>query len=192
MNAERKSAIKDYASTTGMLYLFSLMLSMFSVVFIIDAVPKWIRFLVSFLFLAPLFYLAFYQGLTSGEKLYKKAAKSVLGDLHGMKQVHAPYYKCIYYVIGYVLPLWIVFIVATITKLTLVRFIGLAFTFPIMLLFSSVKVLDLGAVKPVDLAVFLPYVLVLAGVFAIGFVLKVQRLKKQQADIQSELRSFNN
>ncbi|MDE7395561.1 MAG: hypothetical protein K2M95_05550 [Clostridiales bacterium] len=192
MKKETKKALKGYLATAGVLYLFSFVLSIFSVIFILDKIPKWIQFIVSFLFMAPLFYLAFANGLASGEKMYKENAQVALGDLHGEKSVSLPYYKCIYHVLGFVLPLCLLFTVAILAKVQVLKVIGCGFVFPVVLLFSSINVISAAKVALIDLAVVLPYILVLAGTFIFGYIFKAWRLKKQRAELQSELRSFDN
>ena len=60
------------------------------------------------------------------------------------------------------------------------------------MLFRSVGLLDLAKPSAVTLAVFLPYALVIAGLFVLGYILSVLRLKRRHADIKSELRTFDN
>lgn len=192
MKKETKKALKEYLATSGILYLFSLVLSLFSVIFILDKIPKWIQFIVSFFFMAPLFYLAFVNGLSSGEKMYKENAQVALGDLHSAQSMSLPYYKCIFHVLGYVVPLCLLFTVATLAKVQVLKVVGCGFIFPVVLLFSSINVISAAKVSLLDLAVILPYIVLLAGVFVFGYLLKAWRLKKQHAQLQGELRSFDN
>ncbi len=192
MKKETKREVKRCLTSVFFLYVFSLLFSLFSLIFIIDKIPNPIKFILSFVFMAPVFLFAYIQGKSNGEKLFKENVHPALDDLHDAKEIKIPYYRCVYHVLGYVVPLLIIFVAAVITKSRATRLVGFAFTFPVVLLFSSVHVIDFAVVTPVTLAVAVPYVLLVGGAFVLGYVLRAHRLKAQHGNIQSELRSFNN
>lgn len=192
MQKETKNNLKSYVFSTVALYGFSLLFSLFSLIFIIDKIPAWVQFAISFLFMAPTFFVAYVQGRTQGEKLFKAHAKTSLRDLHNEEGLYLPWHKCLFHVIGYIVPLFLLYIIAVIAKNQIVRLVAMIFQFPAALAFYGLRVLDLAVVTPLTLAIFLPYTLLVAGTFVGGYVLKIYRLKKQQADIESEIRMFDN
>lgn len=192
MKKETKKEIASYAISSLMLFAFSLIFSLFSLIFFIDKIPNVVQFLISFIFIAPTFYIAFVQGRHQGERLFKANFRTTLNDLHSEHEIKIPYYKCIFYVLGFIVPLIILLIVAVIAKSTSVRLIVLAFEFPVALMFSSINVLNMKIVTPLTLAVFVPYTLLIAGMFILGYVLKILALRRQHANIESEIRMFDN
>lgn len=192
MKKETKKEIVRYVLTSLTLYGFALVFSLLSLIFIVDKIPNWVQFIVSFLFIAPTFYISFIQGKSNGEKLFKARAKTSLTDLHAEEAIDLPYHKCVFHVLGFVVPLVLCTVFAVIFKNTVLRIIVYGFEFPMALMFSSVHVMDLSVSSPIMLAAFLPYTLLLAGMFILGYLLSLYRLKRRQADIQSELRMFDN
>ncbi len=193
MTKETKKNIGRYAISSISLLGFSLVFSLFSFIFIVsDKIPAWVRIIVSFVFIAPIIYLAFSQGKTQGERLFKAHAKTTLSDLHEEMPLDIPYYKCVFHVLGFAVPLTVLYIIAVILKSNAVRFAAMIFEFPVALLFSSANIIKLNVTTPLTLAVFIPYTFIVAGVFVFGYILKIQQLKRRHAEIKSELRSFDN
>ncbi|MCI8488081.1 hypothetical protein [Pumilibacter intestinalis] len=192
MDKTKKNEIKRYVLSTLTLYGFSLIFGLLSMIFIIDKIPEWLQFVISFVFVAPTAYISFSQGKAQGEKIFKENAKTTLTDIHSEQALKIPEYKCVFHVIGFIVPLYILLILAVILKNNVLQFIAVIFEFPAALMFSSVGLLDLAKPSAVTLAVFLPYALVIAGLFVLGYILSVLRLKRRHADIKSELRTFDN
>lgn len=192
MKKETKQNLGKYTLTAITMYAFSLLFSLLSLIFIIDKIPSWLKFVVSFIFIVPILYISFLQGKSSGEKLFKARAKTTLSNLHAEEAIAIPYHRCVYHVLGFVVPLLFVLIFAVIFDNGVLRLILYAFEFPAALLFSSVGVLPLHTASPIMLAVFIPYTLIVAGMFVLGYLLKAYRLKRQHADIESEIRMFDN
>lgn len=174
------------------MYGFSLIFSLLSLIFIYEKIPNWVQFLISFVFIAPIFYFSFMQGKSSGEKMFKSRAKTTLADIHSGRGINIPYYKCVFHVIGFVVPLYVIFILSVILKNTVLRLVAMIFAFPAALMFSSINVLSLSNVTPITLAIFLPYVLLEAGMFVLGYFLKSYALKRQHGNIENEIRAFDN
>ncbi len=192
MKKETKKNVISYLTSTLALYGCALIFSLFSLIFFIDKIPKVVQCIVSFVFMAPTFYMAFAQGRGKGDRLFKAKAKTTLNDIHGEIALEIPYHKCVFHVIGFVLPLTFLFVLATILHSTAVRFVGMLFTFPVALLFSSINVLDTSKVMPSSLAIFLPYIFLLAGTFVMGYIFRVRTLKRQHGNIENEIRMFDN
>lgn len=192
MKKQTKKEIVSYVLSTLFLYGFSLVFSLLSLIFIADKIPKWVQFVVSFVFIAPILYIAYVQGRTQGEKLFKARAKTSLTDLHAEQAICLPYHKCVWHVIGFCVPLVLCTVFAVALKNTVFRLIVLAFEFPVALMFYSVGVIDIAVASPIMFAIFVPYALIVAGIFVLGYLLTLYRLKRRQADIESEIRMFDN
>lgn len=52
MKKQTKKEIVSYVLSTLFLYGFSLVFSLLSLIFIADKIPKWVQFVVSFVFIA--------------------------------------------------------------------------------------------------------------------------------------------
>ena len=82
MDKTNKNEIKRYVLSTLTLYGFSLIFGLLSMIFIIDKIPEWLQFVISFVFVAPTAYISFSQGKAQGEKKFKEKAKTTLTDIH--------------------------------------------------------------------------------------------------------------
>lgn len=192
MNKSTRKRIGRYALSSLMLYLFALVFSLLSLIFIVDKIPAWGKFIASFVFIVPVFYISYIQGKMQGEKLFRERASTTLSDIHAEVRLQLPYHYGVFHVLGFAVPLLLLIVFAVIFKNTALRLIVFAFEFPIGLLFSSVKVFDTAVSSPLMLAIFIPYTLLLAGMFVLGFALAMYRLKRRQAEIESEIRMFDN
>ena len=156
------------------------------------AMPKWASFIASFLFMAPVFILSYSQGKQQAEKLFKKNAQTGLNNIHSESALNIPMFEWIYHLLGFLIPVILLDIFAVIFKNNVVQLLGVLFEFPVVLLFMTIGVMDMRVPKPVNLAILIPYLLLIAGIFVLGFMLKIIRLKRQYADIHNELRTFDN
>ena len=192
MTKETKRNIGNYAVSSLAIYGFSLIFGLLSMIFIIESIPVWIRFIVSFVFIAPTAYIVFARGKTQGEKLFKSYAKTTLSDIHSEQSLNLPVYKSVFHILGFIVPIIILLILSVIIKNNVLQFMAVVFEFPLALMFMSVGALSLAIPSWKTLVVFIPYTLLLAGLFILGYVLSVYRLKRRHADIKSELRTFDN
>ena len=76
MKKQTKQNIKRYVLSCFTIYGISLLFSLFSLIFILDIMPGWLQFVVSFVFIAPTMFMLFSQGKVQGEKLFKLRAKT--------------------------------------------------------------------------------------------------------------------
>ena len=67
---ERKPII-EYLLTSGGMYLYSVMFSIFGIIFILDQIPGFVKILLGIVFIAPAVIVEFQKGKFSGEKEYK-------------------------------------------------------------------------------------------------------------------------
>ncbi|MCI8412743.1 MAG: hypothetical protein HFE47_01430 [Clostridia bacterium] len=192
MKKETKKEIGGYVMSNLTILVFSLIFSLLALIFIIDKIPKWLQFVISFVFMAPVFFIVFSQGKNRGERIFKEHAKTTLDNIHGEQAIEIPYHKCVYHVIGFVSLMLIFCVLATALKNTVLRMFVFIFEFPAVLLFSSVGALALDVVTPVTLAIFIPYTLIEAGMFVLGYFFQIRKLRRRHADIENEIRMFDN
>lgn len=191
MKKERKPVV-EYLISSLVILAVSLIFSIISIVFFADTIPGWVQFLVSFVFIAPIWFLTFTQGKGAGEKLYKKRSETSLNDIHRSVAIDIPYYKCIYHVLVYAVPLLILTILCVILDNVGVHLAVALFIMPITLMFSSINVIAMTNLNFVLLIIYVLYILIISGAFILGFFLKIAALRRQQRDIENELRQFNN
>lgn len=192
MAKKKNRPIVSYILSSLMMLGFSIVFSLLSLIFALDKIPGWVQFIVSLVFTAPTVYITLVQGRNKGERLYKEYSQTSLRDLHSGNEVKLPLYKCVYHVLGFAVPLIILIVLGFILRNNILQVIPALILFPMTLLFMSVKALNLASVTWVPLVIYIPYVLILSGVFILGYLLRIAALKKQQSDIESELRTFNN
>lgn len=184
--------MREYVFSSLIMLGVSLIFSLIGIVFLVDTIPSWIRVIVGFIFIAPLFILFYNCGKGSGEKLYRKCSKNSLTDLHSGQGVEIPLHKCIFHVLIYAIPLLIIIVLMFLLKNTILHLIVTLFLSPITVIFTALNVFPAGVIVWQMLITYIPLLLIYCGAFISGYVLKINKLKNQQRDIESELRMFNN
>lgn len=192
MKKETKKEIGEYVLSAVEMLGISLLFSLFALIFLADKIPNAVKFVVGILFSVPIFWTTFTKGKRCGEALFKRSAKTTLSELHEEKGFQIPYYKCIFHVIGYVVPLTVLFVVAICLRSAGVRMAGMIFIFPYTLILYSVHAIDTKIVQPYSLPLFLLYVFAVAGMFIAGYLIGLYRLKRRHGEIENEIRMYDN
>lgn len=189
---KQSKPIVTYIKTSLLLYGYALIFSIAAMVFLIDKIPAWVQAIMGILFLAPIVITYFLTGRREGETLYKQSTAGTLTAIHDKAPVKVPLYKMIYHVIGFAAPLILLAVIAGAAHVTVLRGIVAFILMPITVMFLGFGALDLGVATVSVIYIYVPFVILLCLVFCAGFYYSAMKLKRQQGEIESELRSFDN
>lgn len=191
MAIKQRKPIAEYFFSGVKMYSMTLLLSLFSMMFLLDVFPAWCRVLMGIVFTAPQFLSHYILGKKAGERAFKEA--KALAVLNGSPFVKADYGKSVFHVLTFGIPLLIVLILALILKnLTLRAVVIILLFMPVTLFFWGVGALSLDVINWVSAVVFIPAILLYCGAFIYGYIRSILRLRRREGAIKSELRSFNN
>lgn len=192
MKKQRKPIV-TYTLNTLLLYGYTIIFSVAAFIFLMDKIPAWVQIIIGPLFLAPSVIMFFITGRREGEAVYKSYTAGTLTTIHNKEAIRIPLYKSLYHVIGYGVPLIVLAILASATRVAWVRGIVAFIEMPITVFFVGTGALDLNLGVGWEVVyIYVPFILVMCAVFCAGYVFAVYKLKRQQAEIESELRSFDN
>lgn len=192
MAKKKKKPIAGYLSTTLMMYVYSLIFAIASVVFLIDKIPNWVQIGIGILFSVPIYMLFFLSGKREGEDLYRSVSKSTLAQVHDRAPIKVPAYRCVFHTLGYALPLILLAIIAAATKNAVVRGILAFIMMPVTLVYLGAGVFTYDAVTANVLYIYIPVIVFGCLVYAAGYMKSILIMKKRQGEIETELRSFDN
>lgn len=192
MKKQRKP-IATYCISSLLMYGYTFIFSIAALVFLIDKIPAWVQIVMGPLFLAPVVVMYFFMGKKEGEALYKSCTTGTLIDIHDKAPVKVPLYKMVYHVLGFAVPLIILALIAGLARVGAVRGILSFLLMPITVFFIGTGAVDFAAgVGLESIYIFVPFILAFCVVFCVGFYIGAMKLKRQQGEIESELRSFDN
>ena len=190
--SKKQNKVLKYLSTSGLIFLYNLLFSLFSLVFIVDAIPKAVRVIFGFVFMVPPLMLVFMLGRSAGEKEYKERNKKNAADGKNFYVVEFNYGVSALYLLAFAVPVFILLIAGVAAENLIVHGIVYIILMPASLVFGTLGVITTSPITWLSVAAYLPYLLLICAAFCVGFIIKVTYLKNQQRDIESELRMFNN
>lgn len=189
---KNKKNLKDYVLCTLTMILFTVVFSLTGLIFLAIE-HTWVHITVGLLFMVPTVLICYLQGKSRGELVYRQNSKNTLADIHRQQPTKIPYHRCAFYLAGY-FGFYLLFILVTvISRNHIMQLITSMLMFQPALFFYGVGFYNMAVVVSWKLiVVFLPYILLNCGGFAFGFFRNIQKLRRQQSDIEGEIRMFNN
>ncbi len=189
----KKQKATKYFITSGLFYLYCLIFSLFSLVFLSDSIPKAVTVIFGFVFMAPIAIVIFFSGKTCGEKDFKEtAAEQSDKNSNVFTAVKMKYSNIPLYFVSFAAPLIILLILGIALNNAIIHGIVFFLLMPVSLIFNTLGVITVDPITWLSFAVYLPSILLLCGFFVLGYLLRVFKLVNQRRDIASELRMFNN
>lgn len=188
--SKKKSKVFGYISTGGLIFLYNFIFSLFSLVFLIDKIPKAVSIVFGVVFMIPPILLIFVLGKNTGEKEYKERSKKNSADGKSFYAVEMNYGISALYLLVFAVPIILLLIIGVAVNNAIVHGIVYIILMPASLVFGTF--IKVNPISWVSVAIYLPYLLLICAAFCVGFILKVVYLKNQQRNIESELRMFNN
>lgn len=188
---ERKPII-EYLLTSGGMYLYSVMFSIFGIIFIMDQIPGFVKILLGIVFIAPVVIVEFQKGKFAGEKEYKIKNKLILSDIHSKKTIKINFFKSLLYVLPFVVSALLFTVLGIVLKQQWLQGAMLLIFLPMTLVFTGAGLIkfEAGFISWYSLlSVGLSVVIVSAG-FIAGYVYSVRSLKNRAIEIVNEIRSY--
>lgn len=189
---KKQNKVLKYISTGAMILLYSIVFSIFSAVFLIDAIPRVVTIIFGFVFMVPTIVLVFALGRSDGEKDYKEKSKQNTAGGKGKFVVEINYGVSALYILSFAVPVILLLIIGVAINNAIVHGIVYIILMPASLVFATLGVVTTNPITWLSVAVYLPYILLICAAFCVGYILKFETLKNRQRSIESELRMFNN
>lgn len=186
---ERKPIVK-YLISSATMYAYMLVFSLFGLIFLADTIWAWVRIVMGIVFLLPPLVLAYFSGSKEGEKKYKFLSRDSLLDIKNARSVKINYAESLLHTVFFSAPMLILIVVSVIAKNTVVRGIVGVIYMSVTVLLNGVGV-DMSVINAWSLLYYIPPILLTVAVFSLGYIIACLKLKRQQADIVGELRSFD-
>ncbi len=192
MAKKKRKPWQQYLSTSGMMYVYSLLFSVAAMVFLMDNIPAWVQIIMGILFAVPVYALFYISGKREGEEMYKDISKGTLTTIHDKAPMKVPVYRSVLYTLGYAVPLIVLTLIAAFGRIAIVRGIVSIFLMPATLVYLGAGVLNFDEVTLNLLYIYLPVIVFGCGVYVFGYLKSVLIMRRRQGEIESELRSFDN
>lgn len=191
-NIVEKKPVIECLIVSGLAYLYTLVFSMFGLVFMSEIIPPFVKILLGVAFGAPVYVVFFHRGVTAGEREYRLKNKKVLADVHVQAETRINYLKPVLNMLPFVLLSILLTVLGVACRIQWLQGIMIMLFVPTTLIFmgAGLFTLAVGAITWYSvLSVSIFVVLGLAFYFG-GFVKGVISLKQRNNELASEIRSF--
>ena len=187
----RKPVVEYLLSSCGM-YLYSVIFSVFGIIFIMDQIPGFVKILLGVVFAAPAVIVEFQKGKIAGEKEYKLKNKSILSDIHAKSSIRINPFKSVLYVIPFVASALLFTVLSVALKQQWMQGLMLLIFLPLTLIFMGAGILklEMGFVSWFSLLSVGISVLIVSAGFIAGFVYSVNSLNNRAIEIVNEIRNY--
>lgn len=186
---ERKPIV-EYLLSSGGMYVYTVVFSIFGVIFIIDAIPGWAKILLGIVFLAPVIILNFHRGKTSGEKAYKLKNKTILSDIHSQKITYVNPFVSILHTLPYFLSAILLTVLGVAAKQQWLQGIMQLLFIPSTLIFMGSGIMQLGTLTWFSVLSVGIFAFLVSAAFVSGYFLSIAMLKNRASELVNEIRSY--
>lgn len=179
---------KQMLITSGDLYLYNIVFSLFSLVFL--AVPAWAQILVGVLFEIPPVILIYGLGKSLGENDYKLRNNAILSDIHTRRIVPVNYARVLLYALPFICSALLLGIIGAACKFVPLQLIMSLIFCSVSLIFFGSKAMEVGVASWFSLlSVAISVVLSTAGLL-VGYIRAIRTLRGRATELINEMRSF--
>ena len=176
----------------GNMYLFTIIFSIFGIIFILDSIPSAAKIAIGAVFIIPVGVVQFAKGRAAGEKEYKLRNQTTLSDIHSQRINNVNTLKPFILVLPYVLSAILLTVIAVTAKIQWIQGVMLIIFIPITLIFlgSGIIVLDGTGVTWYSVLAVSVFVIVISTAYVVGYFYGVHTLKKRASELVNEIRSY--
>lgn len=195
-NVKERKPIVEYLLTSGGMYLYTIIFSIFGVIFIIDQIPGFVKILIGIAFTAPVAIVEFQKGKNAGEKEYKLRNKSILSDIHSQRIIKINLFKSVLHVLPFVVSSVLLTVLGVVLGLTTsqqwLQGAMLMIFIPMTLIFMGAGLLklDVGFISWFSVLSVAIFVAVVSAAFIAGYIYGVNALKGRSTEIVNEIRNY--
>ena len=188
-----KKPIVEYLISSGYAYVYTLIFSIFGLIFLMEIVPNFLKVIFGFVFGSPIVVMLFYRGNKLGERDYKFANKKMLSDIHNAnctKKVSL--IKSVLHMLPFVGSSILLTVLSVACKTQWLQGVMAILFIPTTLIFNGLGLfrVEAGFISWYVVLSVTIFVVVVACAFVGGYVKAVIFMRKRERDVVSEIRSF--
>ena len=188
----KKNLFTRCLATSGYMYFFTAMFSIFGIIFIGDSIKPWLKVVVGIAFIIPNAIIFFSKARMVATRDYNEKNDTVLSNIHTQTFYSVNYFKSVLYVLPYVISALSITAIFIATKVKFV--VGI-----IEILFapSTLFFIGIGAhanepklISWMTLAIVATYVFIAMIAFVIGYITSVRSNREKTQSLVHEIRTY--
>lgn len=189
---ERKLAV-DALANCGSMYLFTIIFSIFGIIFIIPQIPAAAKIALGIVFAIPVGIVQFTKGKNAGEKEYKLRNRTTLSDIHSQKINKVNPFKSLILVAPFLVSAILLSVIAVAAKAKWLQGLMLLVFIPMTLVFQGAGLIALDETSTVtwySVVAVVIFTVVVSAAYVAGYFFGVYSLKKRSSELINEIRSY--
>lgn len=189
---ERKLAV-DALANCGSMYLFTIIFSIFGIIFIIPQIPAAAKIALGIVFAIPVGIVQFTKGRNAGEKEYKLRNRTTLSDIHSQKINKVNPFKSLILVTPFLVSAILLSVIAVAAKAKWLQGIMLLVFIPTTLIFQGAGLIALDETSTVtwySVVAVVIFTVVISAAYVAGYFFGVYSLEKRSSELINEIRSY--
>lgn len=183
----------DALANCGSMYLFTVIFSIFGVIFIMPQIPAVAKLILGIVFAIPVGIVQFTKGKSAGEKEYKLKNRTTLSDIHTQRINNVNPFKSLVLIAPFVFSAIILTVIAVAAKAKWLQGIMLIIFIPITLVFQGAGLIVLdetGTVTWYSVVAVAIFTVAVSLAYVAGYFVGVYSLKKRSSELINEIRSY--
>lgn len=183
----------DALANCGSMYLFTIIFSIFGVIFIMPQIPAVAKLILGIVFAIPVGIVQFTKGKSAGEKEYKLKNRTTLSDIHTQRINNVNPFKSLVLVAPFVGSAILLTVIAVAVKAKWLQGIMLIIFIPITLVFQGAGLIVLdetGTVTWYSVLAVAIFTVAVSLAYVAGYFFGVYSLKKRSSELINEIRSY--
>lgn len=183
----------DALANCGSMYLFTIIFSIFGVIFIMPQIPAVAKIILGIVFAIPIGIVQFTKGKSAGEKEYKLKNRTTLSDIHTQRINNVNPFKSLVLVAPFVGSAMLLTVIAVAAKAKWLQGIMLIIFIPVTLIFQGAGLIVLdetGTVTWYSVVAVAIFTVVVSLAYVAGYFFGVYSLKKRSSELINEIRSY--
>lgn len=191
-NIKERKPVVEYLLSSGGMYLYTIIFSIFGVIFIIDQVPGFVKILIGIAFTAPVAIVEFQKGKNAGEKEYKLKNKSILSDIHSQRIININLFKSVLHVLPFLISSVLLTVIGVAVSQQWLQGAMLMIFIPMTLIFMGAGLLklDVGFISWLSVVSVAVFAVIISAAFIAGYIYGVNALKGRSTEIVNEIRNY--
>ena len=183
----------DALANCGSMYLFTVIFSIFGVIFIMPQIPAVAKLILGIVFAIPVGIVQFTKGKSAGEKEYKLKNRTTLSDIHTQRINNVNPFKSLVLIAPFGFSAIILTVIAVAAKAKWLQGIMLIIFIPITLVFQGAGLIVLdetGTVTWYSVVAVAIFTVAVSLAYVAGYFVGVYSLKKRSSELINEIRSY--
>ena len=176
----------------GSMYLFTVIFSIFGIIFLMPTIPAIAKILLGIVFIAPVCIVQFTKGKNAGEKEYKLKNRTTLSDIQSIAKVNP--FKSLVLVAPFLGSSILLTVIAVAAKAKWLEGIMLVLFAPVTMIFQGIGLIDFSGENPqvtwFSVLAISVFAVVVSIAYVAGYFYGVYLLKKRSVELINEIRSY--